>query len=189
MAHLTRILGHLHDAYPSGIASPTTATSIFVSDASHFQPLPNNVVTHSTVPSEPNPVQETRVERQPRTTRRTAPYTRRGRAAGAYVPPYSDQETEILLNVAETRLPIGAIGWESAAEAFNFECLLQSINTTRDHESLKRKFYAVCSFPSLCRYDIVLLIQIAARGSSEANWQSGHTAGSSSCQKDSTTYP
>lgn len=110
------------------------------------------------MPSAPNPVQAAGCDRRSRAVKRSAPYTRQkrttGGGGGARNPPYSDPETEILLDVVEAQRPIGQIGWTAATEAYNRECQLRSIDIFRDQASINRKFYSVRYPPITDCYDI-----------------------------------
>ena len=69
-------------------------------------------------------------------------------------PPYSDQETDLLLDVVEAQLPICTIGWIAAAEVYNCQCQLRSIDIIRDDGSLNHKFCSVRYFSTPCFYDV-----------------------------------
>ena len=104
----------------------------------------------SPVPNVPDPVTVTGCDRQPHTAKRSTPHTRKKcstkRESGGGNLHFSDLETKILLDVAETHKPFCNIAWTVVAEAYNRECQLHSIDTFQDGGSLCRKFDSVRLF-------------------------------------------
>ena len=179
VAHSERVLEYFRRTHDSGIVSPTTATSDFVSDLLRSQSLPQQslstmvanplvfgapnpqsapspVVDHSPALSTPRPAQPSGCDRQPRATKRATPYGRRTRATKTAARGnnfhYSDEEIEILLDVAEMQKPFCLVGWAAAEEMFNRECQSRSLDVTRDSKSLETKFMNVGCFSTLHCY-------------------------------------
>lgn len=134
--------------------------NIFVSDAFRLSQLaPSVTIPHSPAPDTSNSVQTSGRDRPPRTSRRSAPYTRKKRTTkgegGGRNLHFSDEETEILLDVLEARPPMGGIGWVAVTESYNHECQLCSIDIFRDEDSLQRRFHNVRHVSTLYHHGVI----------------------------------